>query len=176
MTMHCEQARAALALWVGQDLTDAADRKALDEHLAGCPQCRREQVAFVATQQVLREAQQPEGPRVGLWPRVAARLAVWEARPQYQRFNVWVPTVAAALACSVLVGVAIFEVQHRSSPSNMLASQSRNLFETDPEFAASRGRVVTQQDLQRWQQALRESPLPTQQQARGPAPLPAPEW
>ncbi len=168
MTMHCEQAHAALALWVGQDLTDVADQRALDEHLAGCPQCRSEQVAFVAAQRVLREAQQPSVRPAGLWPKVSARLTAWDKRPQYQRFNVWVPTVAAALACSVLVGVAIYEVQQRVTESEMLAAQSRNLFLTDPEFAASNGRVISPQDVHRWQQALRDAPQPTQQQARNP--------
>ncbi len=168
MTMHCEQAHAALALWVGQDLTDAADQRALEAHLASCPQCRHEQVAFAAAQRVLREAQRPSVSPAGLWPKVAARLVAWDKRPQYQRFNVWVPTVAAALACSVLVGVAIYEVQQRVSESHMLAAQSRNLFITDPEFAASHGRVISPQDVQRWRQALQKASQPTQQQARNP--------
>ena len=68
-----------------------------------------------------------------------------------------------ALAESLrLAPVAVFEVdQHtgRLLPSVVLdqPSASRNLYDSDPNFAADRGKVISARDIARWQRALEQT-------------------
>lgn len=164
--MDCQQAEATLSLWVGSDLDDADHAQLLHSHLEVCPRCRRRSQEFVAAHTALQEARvRPleEGlppDSSSLWPRVKARLVEWESRPQFAKFNVWVPTVVATAACSVLVLVALVELQRKmerwSSAPSLIAQPwgaQDDLFRSDPMFASSRGRALSRDDLERWQGA-----------------------
>ena len=78
------------------------------------------------------------------------------SRPALRNGNVWVPSFAAVAACVLLVSVAVLEVDRHGSrwlPSVVLdpADQPRDLFLTDPDFAAHRGQVISAEDIARWQ-------------------------
>jgi hypothetical protein len=158
--MDCQQAETALSLWVGNDLDDAGHAQLLQAHVDACPNCRRRSQEFVAAHTALQEARQhcPESP--SLWPRVRAKLVEWESRPRFAKFNVLVPTVVATAACSVLVAVALVEIQRKmerwSSAPSLIArpwGSSPNLFETDPNHRFSRGAPLSGRDFARWQDA-----------------------
>jgi len=160
--MDCRQVQSVLALAVGQDACDPAAEQTVRAHLAACPVCRRTQRDLETAHAALLESRTQPAFRRGLWPQVAACLAEWERRPQFARFNVWVPSLAAVAACLLLVSVAVFEVdQHtgRLLPSVVLdqPSASRNLYDSDPNFAADRGKVISARDIARWQRALEQT-------------------
>jgi hypothetical protein len=103
---------------------------------------------------------------------VAACLAEWERRPQFARFNVWVPSCAAVAACLLLVSVAVLEVDQQTSrflPSVVLDQPwaSRDLYETDPNFAADRGEVISSRDIARWRQLQNRAELQERAQPVG---------
>jgi hypothetical protein len=139
--MDCRQAQSVLALAVGQDGCDPVAEDAVRAHLAACPQCRKVQRDMEAAHAALLESRSQPRFRHGLWPQVAACIAEWERRPQFARFNVWVPSFAAAAACLLLVTVGLLQ----PSPP------SRDLFKSDPMFASDRGHLISVEDLARWQ-------------------------
>lgn len=154
--MDCQQADALLALWVGSDLEHAEQSRLLQAHLEACPRCRQRSQEFVVAETALQEARCVASETPSLWPSVRSRLLEWERRPHFAKFNVWVPTVVATVACSLLVMVASIEVQRRvqrwSNPP--MAAQpwerGRNLFVSDPGFSTTRGSDLTREDLERW--------------------------
>lgn len=174
--MDCRQAQSFLALMVGQDHNDSAGEQHVRQHVTHCASCRRFHQDIGTAQVSLSEAGLQVQTRRHLWPRVAERLAELDRHPQFARFNVLVPTSVATVACLLLVAVTLLEPQQNSSAS-------RDLFRTDPSFAATRGELPSQADLQRWQRQRGEFRLqqPELQQARGqvrrPLPPVAPaEW
>jgi len=146
--MDCRQAESLLALWAGNDLDDIDPTHRVQAHLDACEHCRQRSRDFVVAHTALQEARcaAPESPN--LWPRVRAKLMEWEQRPQLAKFNVWVPTALAAVACSLLVLVASVEVQRK-----LQRPPSRDLFRTDSQFARSRDKLLSPYDLERWQEA-----------------------
>ena len=175
--LDCRQARSLLALEVGLDLPDAETRHQLQAHLKLCPDCRCRQRQLHESQAVLVESRLTLDPRSRLWPRVASQLAEWEARPQFARFNAWVPTAIASVACLLLVSIATFEFQQGDNgrPANMAWSRSetRDLFQTAPEFRVTHGQFPSEADIRRWraQRSLDGSHGAELQQARNP-----PQW
>uniref|UniRef100_A0A7C2K259 Zf-HC2 domain-containing protein n=1 Tax=Schlesneria paludicola TaxID=360056 RepID=A0A7C2K259_9PLAN len=170
--MDCRQIQSVLALVVGQDPCDPADEQAVRAHLSNCPACRRFRQDLKVSHTALLESRTQPQFRRGLWPQVAACLADWESRPQFARFNVWVPSVAAVVACLLLVSVAALEVDHHSQqwlPSLVQerTAPPRDLF-NDPDFSHNRGRLLSRDDVRRWyelhqnqpQQASRRVPRP----------------
>ncbi len=111
--MDCRQSQSFLALMVGQDHADSAAECLVRQHVVGCPSCRKFHAELLASQAALADSRIQVGARRQLWPRVAERLAELECRPQFARFNVWVPTAVAAAACLLLVAVAAVEMQRR---------------------------------------------------------------
>lgn len=144
--MNCEHAHRLLPLWIGRDLSDAAEAQSLQVHLASCPKCRtRErqlQTMLDTLQSVSTAATSPETSlRPSVWPRVAAALS---QRPRaLDRFNGWIPAAAMTLAASLMVAVSIASVEQELGTPRPLAwrlgsnspSDERNLFETDAQFA-----------------------------------------
>lgn len=166
--MDCQSSQSLLPLWVGQDLPDAAAEQQLRAHVAVCPACRALKERLSSSRRALQRSRSVEAVRPGrIWPRVAAQLAAWEARPQFARFNVWVPTLTAAVACMLLVAVAAVEVQRKAAhwmggAVAERAAPPRNLFVSDPTFARSRGKFPTWEDAQRWREnSNKEVALPT---------------
>ncbi len=163
--MDCRQIQPLLALSVGQDLPDSTFELSVTVHLQQCPACRQRRQALVMSRAVLQDAQRTVQPSVGLWPKVAVRLARLDRRAPLARFNVWVPTAVAALACSILVTVAAVEVHRKVSPGaaplvRSLEPKSRNLFHSDPTFVKSNGRLISDEDMAQWRKTQGESLQP----------------
>jgi predicted anti-sigma-YlaC factor YlaD len=171
--MDCRQIQSVLALAVGQDPCDPVDEQAVRAHLSDCPCCRRFRQELEASHAALLESRVHRG----LWPQVAACLAEWECRPRFARFNVWVPSVAAVAASLLLISVAVLEVDHHTHqwlPSVVQdRSTPRNLFLTDPNFTASRGQMLSPDDVIRWRQMQHQQ---LQQAGMPLTPRPVPEW
>lgn len=163
--MDCRQIQPLLALSVGKDLPDATFERSVTLHLQQCPACRERRQALAMSRAVLQDAQRTARPTGGLWPRVTVELARLDRRPPLARFNVWVPTAVAALACSLLVAVAAIEVHRKVNPQSTVfvrpvQTKSRNLFVEDPTFASSRGRIINEEDAAFWRQTQGESLKP----------------
>lgn len=163
--MDCRQMQPLLALMVGQDLPDSDLERSVTQHLQQCPACRERRQSLAMSRSVLLDAQRSVRVRGGLWPRIAARLPQYDRRRQLARFNVWVPTAVAALACTLLVAVAAVEVHRKVNPQSAafvrgLEPRSRNLFDSDPTFAKSRGQLINANDVAHWSQTQGEAPQP----------------
>lgn len=170
--MDCRQAQPLLALLIGQDQSEDDIEAGVLEHVARCGACQQFQRQLMVSQEALAEARvYSETPR-RLWPRLAERLAELERSPQFARFNVWVPTLAAAAACLLLISVASLETRRGDySVFPGMAwenTTTRDLFQTDPEFTAHRGELPTAADLQRWRRRQLEMNQPDMQTVKGP--------
>jgi predicted anti-sigma-YlaC factor YlaD len=151
--MDCRQAESWLALWVGNDLSDTEPARQLQVHLEQCEHCRAKSLEFVVAHTALQEARcVPAETPVCLWPRVRARLAQWDCRPQFARFNVWVPTALATVACSLLVWVATVEVQRKVQQW----PQVQNLHQPAMSLQARRSPSVSPRDFERWRELERQ--------------------
>jgi len=167
--MDCRQIQPLLALSVGQDLPDSTFERSVTVHLQQCPACREHRQALAMSRAVLQDAQRMSRSTGGLWPRVAARLARLERRPPLAHFNVWVPTAVAALACSILVAVAVVEVHRKVNPHaaplvRSLQPRERDLFVSDPLFTKSNGRLITEEDLAHWRRTQGDAMQPASYQ------------
>ncbi len=159
--MDCRQIQPLLALSVGQDLPDVGLDRTVGLHLQQCPVCRERRQALAMSRAVLQDAQRTARSTGGLWPRVSAQLARLDRRAPLARFNVWVPTAVAALACGILMTIAAVEIHRKVNPNatvfvRPLEPRSRNLFESDPAFVRSQGRLINEEDIAQWQQTQGE--------------------
>lgn len=179
--MDCRQMQPLLALMVGQDLPDSEMERAVTQHLQQCPSCRERRQSLAMSRSVLLDAQPLVRFRGGLWPRIAAKLPQYDRRRQLARFNVWVPTAVAALACTLLVAVAAVEIQRKVNPQvggyvRGVQPPSRNLFVSDPTFAKSRGQLIDASDVEHWSQTQGESLQPAGYRPPNKPPRPQPDF
>jgi hypothetical protein len=110
--MTCAECREAFSARV-DDALSADARAALEQHLAGCPECRREWQRFAATVDLLHVVQ-PERAPAGFVDRVlaAARPQPWYRRALRGLFVPWLvklPLEAAALVLVAGLAVMIFQ-------------------------------------------------------------------
>jgi len=106
--MNCKQAKADIALWIGEDLPDRSRRDQLRRHVSACADCRRHYKRLKGTLQVLEHADREQTFDVSdsVWPELARRIQQnSEARSRGARFNGWLPFVAMTAACVALVVV-----------------------------------------------------------------------
>ena len=106
--MNCKQAKAEIALWVGNDLDESTERS-LKRHLSQCLSCRKHWRRMKATLRMLQEADEvPSATEVGsLWPRLSAALsAADDQNARRSRFNGWVPALAVAAACLAMISLS----------------------------------------------------------------------
>ena len=167
--MDCQQIQPLLALAVGQDLPDGDCERTVTLHLQQCPNCREHRQALAMARSVLQDAQPTVRLGGGLWPRISAQLAECQNRRPLARFNVWVPTVVAAMACGILVAIAALEISKKVNPQTTVFIRSmqaptRNLFDTDPTFSKSHGRLISEQDVAAWRQSQGELVQPARYQ------------
>ncbi|MBI1346767.1 hypothetical protein GC163_10820 [bacterium] len=149
--MDCRQAKHWIALIAGQDPTDSQTAGAVRQHVEHCADCRCFHASVGQALSVLPDARREVRGTRRLWPRVAQRLSELDVKPQFLRFNVWIPTVLASAACLLLVSVAIVEVQQQSGQSlNWQAANERNLFQSDPQFNQHRAQQPTPQEMRQW--------------------------
>ncbi len=163
--MDCRQIQPLLALAIGQDLPDEDCERTVSLHLQQCPNCREHRQALAMARSVLQDAQPTVRVGGGLWPRIAAQLTDRRNRRPLARFNVWVPTVVAGMACSILVVIAALEISKKVNPQTTvlirsMQSPTRNLFDTDPVFSKSHGRLISHEDVAAWRQSQGESVQP----------------
>jgi predicted anti-sigma-YlaC factor YlaD len=104
--MNCRQAKADIALWIGEDLPEPQHREELRRHVAACPECRAHYKRMKRTIAVLEHADRAATYDSGdsLWPELSRRIA---RRPESapSRFNGWLPFTAMTAACLALVVV-----------------------------------------------------------------------
>lgn len=129
--MRCQKARSYLSAYCNNELTGAAQIE-ISEHLAGCPECRREESAYQA---VRNGAPNVSKLRVSadfnslLLNRVAeerfaeTRSAAYFPRESVRTFNRgWLPVFATAVVAFAAIGVSISSRINAVNP--MLASGS----------------------------------------------------
>lgn len=115
--MNCRQAKADIALWIGEDLPDRDRREELRRHVSACAGCRKHYKRLKGTLQVLEHADRERTYDVSdsVWPELARRIEQHsESRSRGARFNGWLPFVAVTVACVALV--VVMETQHRPAP------------------------------------------------------------
>jgi anti-sigma factor RsiW len=120
---RCHWVRDRLPLLVGDDLR-GLDRRRVERHLIGCPQCRQHQAALVQTLEILRTAAaaspaQSDAP--SLWPALARQIresrrpgpkpalafpAPLSLLASWLRLNPW-PVFSFGLGLAVLAGVTV---------------------------------------------------------------------
>ncbi len=106
--MNCKRANAEIALWVGNDLDESAERS-LRRHLAKCPGCRKHWRKMKASLRMLQENDEDlsETRDISLWPRLSVALATAEEQNAHgSRFNGWVPALAVAAACLAMISLS----------------------------------------------------------------------
>ena len=102
--MNCKRAKADIALWVGGDLSDAAE-ESLGQHLGECPGCHRH---WQQMKESLRFLQEPDEDPLcvrseSMWPDLSSRLSSRETMWRRGRFNGWVPAALIAASCVVIL-------------------------------------------------------------------------
>lgn len=114
--MNCREAKTELALLVGNDLPDPADREALKRHVSTCPTCRAQyrqlKQAFSVLEQSEKECTYET--RDSLWPAVSARLTKRRSEPQLN-LRKWWPLGSFLAACLL---VAFFLQPIQQHPEN----------------------------------------------------------
>jgi anti-sigma-K factor RskA len=107
------------------DALDDDERRAYEEHLAGCERCREEVASFSSTAEVLAYAAGPGAPPPPLRDRilVAARAERPNVVPLRPRWAYPVAAAAAVAAC-VAIGLGVWNVSLQDRVSNARALQS----------------------------------------------------
>jgi anti-sigma-K factor RskA len=107
------------------DALDDDERRAYEEHLAGCDRCREEVASFSSTAEVLAYAANSAEPSPVLRDRilVAARAERPNVVPLRPRWAYPVAAVAAVAAC-VAIGLGVWNVSLHNRLSNAQALQS----------------------------------------------------
>jgi hypothetical protein len=111
--MNCKRAQAQVALAVGGDLDDAAERE-LQEHLESCPGCRRHEQQMTDTWELLLDREdEPADPHDSVWPDLQVRLPDRREFFSRARFNGGV--VALCVAAVLLAMVSIWRTANTSA-------------------------------------------------------------
>ena len=112
--MNCKRAQAQVALAVGGDLDDAAERE-LHEHLGGCVDCHRHWKQMSDTWAMLldREDELPD-PHDSVWPDLQVKLPNRRELMSRARFNGW--TVALAVSAVCLAMVSMWQTANTPEP------------------------------------------------------------
>ncbi len=116
--MRCEELRNDwLSAWVDGDVDDA-QRRRIEEHLAGCSGCREEAESFRALSREAGRLPREIAPPRDLWPDIARRIAAEDRTSgRWRGARTWRGVAAAAVvAVAVLAGVSIG--RHASPPAD----------------------------------------------------------
>ena len=121
--MTCAETRDLFSALADDALTPT-ERAALDAHLAGCAECRRELAALLRTVKLVR-AMDPVRAPAGFVDRVvaAAQPAPWPRRLARRLARPW-PTLPLGAAALLLIG-GLAVLLFRASPEQRRAAQSR---------------------------------------------------
>ncbi|VAX40798.1 hypothetical protein MNBD_PLANCTO02-841 [hydrothermal vent metagenome] len=115
--MKCKQAKAFIALWVGNDLEQNSVGE-LERHVTVCPCCRTFWKNIEQTQQVLQQVDEPPfestPSKLGsIWQELSQKIDHNEEQIQRERFRGGVPAMALIAACLFLLFYSHF---HARSP------------------------------------------------------------
>lgn len=109
--MNCKSARSAIALWVGNDLDEHAERE-LRQHVEQCPQCRGFRHELEHSLQLLQESDSSaenvshsQNLQDSIWPMLDVRIAARQSTAT-NRFNGWLPALAVSAACLMILAFA----------------------------------------------------------------------
>jgi anti-sigma factor RsiW len=128
----CEEISKGLIAYLEQR-ANPADRREVEEHLAGCAACRTRAEEFRALWKVMEEVPAIE-PSFGFDARVRQRVA---AEPHRNWFGWFVPQVRFALSAAMLVALMVWVTKspqsnnHAVTPTPVAENQS-----TDQDFDA----------------------------------------
>lgn len=148
--MRCKHARHEIALSIGKDLAESAERK-LQRHLATCPDCRDYRREMEEGLSVLQEAGDEPHHR-SIWSSVENRLAELPEPRAWQSFSL-APAFAVVAACLIMyVSVDSAWVSRQSSPVDVTPVSAPQVVPTTPIVApADRGQSDFIRELQRMQ-------------------------
>jgi hypothetical protein len=133
--MNCRQAKADIALWIGEDLPDRSRREELRRHVSACHGCRSHYRRLKGTLQVLEHADREQTYDVSdsVWPELARRIEQQsDSRSRGARFNGWLPFVAMTAACVALV--VVMETQGPPVPGHGSDPLPGGVFDFSPLF------------------------------------------
>jgi predicted anti-sigma-YlaC factor YlaD len=112
--MNCKRAQAQIALSVGGDLDDTAERE-LQGHLESCSCCKRHSEQMNRTWTLLSERDdEPADPHDSVWPDLQVRLPNRRELLSRARFNGGV--VALCVAAVMLAMVSIWRTANTTEP------------------------------------------------------------
>lgn len=105
--MKCKQAKASIALWVGNDLEEE-NIPELERHVTVCPCCRFFWKQIQQTQQVLQQVDckpfsATHGDDQSIWQDLSTKIDRNTEHFQRERFNGWLPALAVVSACLLLL-------------------------------------------------------------------------
>ncbi len=103
--MRCAECRDRLEDWL-DGILPAREHRAVQHHLAGCPECRREAEAGAALARSVTELPREIAPRRDLWPGISTRLAAADPTGSASRFR-WLPRPANPLAAAAAVLIVL---------------------------------------------------------------------
>ncbi len=133
--MKCKQAKAFIALWVGNDLEQNSVGE-LERHVTVCPCCRTFWKNIEQTQQVLQQVDEssfeplpPESDSI--WQEISQRIDRNEEQIQRERFRGGVPAMALIAACLLL----LFYSHSRSRSPIPVAAQPTPTFDRQDSFS-----------------------------------------
>jgi len=120
--MTCAETRDLFSA-LADDALAPSERVALDDHLAGCPECRRELAALLRTVKLVRAIDPAHAP-AGFVHRVlaAARPTPWPTRLARRLAPPWPALPLGAAALLVMGGLAV--LLFRAAPEQQRAAQS----------------------------------------------------
>ena len=120
--MTCAETRDLFSA-LADDALAPSERVALDEHLSGCPECRRELAALLRTVKLVRAIDPAHAP-AGFVDRVlaAARPTPWPTRLARRLAPPWPALPLGAAALLVMGGLAV--LLFRAAPEQQRAAQS----------------------------------------------------
>jgi anti-sigma factor RsiW len=130
--MKCEDLEKGLIAYV-EDRTSAAERRGVEEHLAGCAACRARVEGFRSVSNLLDEVPAIE-PSFGFDARVRQRVA---AEPEAGWYAWFVPQARLALSAAMLVALTVWMVKLPANrPPVPVAAPARVAASSDQDFEA----------------------------------------
>lgn len=153
--MTCDAVTHLLDGFVDGDL-DAGERKAVEQHLAGCDACRREEAALRSLLAQAAALPREIAPRADLWPAIAGGIAPRVVAFPRRFLRTALPLAAAAAALVALSSAVTWRVAHSRDAGArearvasagfavlVAASDPPDLFESEREYARATRDLLT---------------------------------
>jgi hypothetical protein len=129
--MDCKTARLLLCFARPAEL-ESSEAEALEQHLAGCPECgplaQSERLADLHLGRAMRDVPVPEGLHDRLWSRLQTERRRW-----YRRRVIQTLAAAAAVFVALTLGVTLLAGQREAIDAERLCDNARALRGAPPE-------------------------------------------